>query len=256
AANKHRFLIVKKDPTMEPQDTETNTSNPEQVDTNTEAQHEDAQDVTGETDEVLETAGSDQPDQPDQRSGDAQQTRKPPRRRRKPNEPVADNDEPYFDEDGELDNEEKNPPQSSAPSSTTDVATRALEALTDVVEAFDAGSGDPFDRTNTLAEQLRAAADALTASSQPAPATKVADHTEIHDKLDAVVDQLLKLGKAITAQRLRIDQLEKHTAQPNSRPAGEHRRPHPTMTDVGWPRDLNRNLDRGSVDKAVSFHDL
>lgn len=63
------------------------------------------------------------------------------------------------------------------------------------------------------------------------------------------------MATILTNQRQRLARLEKHFGLPNSQPPGEQ----PTRrddADAGWPLDLNRPLDRESVDKSVSFHDV
>ena len=57
-------------------------------------------------------------------------------------------------------------------------------------------------------------------------------------------------------QGQRIAQVEKRFGVPQSTPAGETpARTSDADDDVDWPLDLNRPLDRDSVEKSLSFHD-
>ena len=94
----------------------------------------------------------------------------------------------------------------------------------------------------------------------PEPASKAAPAIET-TKLDTLLTQMEALGKGLQEQRQklgqRMAQLEKHFGLPNSSPAGE--RPNgskDSQDDDSWSLDLNNPLDRESVDKSISFHDL
>lgn len=94
-----------------------------------------------------------------------------------------------------------------------------------------------------------------TGGGQPAP-----DKPAGQSKIDQLLAQVATLAKGLTDQAQlgqRIAQLEKHFGLPNSTPAGE--RPSGGADEDendGWSLDLNRPVDRESVDKSVSFHDL
>ena len=91
-----------------------------------------------------------------------------------------------------------------------------------------------------------------TASAPPAAAP--APEARVTEQLEAVATSLRTLTDAVREQGQRLGRLEKGVALPNSRSAPEvtEKRAEP---EVGWPLDLNRPLDRDSVDKALSFHD-
>ena len=72
-------------------------------------------------------------------------------------------------------------------------------------------------------------------------------------QLENVATSLRTLTDAVKEQGQRLARVEKGTGLPNSRTHDE--RPPAREEDVGWPLDLNRPLDRESVDKATSFHD-
>lgn len=95
----------------------------------------------------------------------------------------------------------------------------------------------------------------------PEPASKSAAPAIDTTKLDTLLTQMEALGKGLQEQRQklgqRMAQLEKHFGLPNSSPAGE--RPNGSKNeedDDSWSLDLNNPLDRESVDKSISFHDL
>jgi hypothetical protein len=87
------------------------------------------------------------------------------------------------------------------------------------------------------------------AAEHPAPATDA----HVSKQLENVASSLRSLTDAVKEQGQRLARVEKGTGLPNSRTHDE--RPPPREEDVGWPLDLNRPLDRESVDKATSFHD-
>jgi len=74
-------------------------------------------------------------------------------------------------------------------------------------------------------------------------------------QLAELAEALRSLTDTVKEQQQRLARLEKRFGLPHSAPAEER----PARTDddeVGWPLDLNRPFDRDSVDKAVSFHDV
>jgi len=77
----------------------------------------------------------------------------------------------------------------------------------------------------------------------------------IRKDLSGLTDSVKKLVEALKEQAQRLSKLEKRFGLPNSAPAREEGN-RPEDEDVGWPMDLNRPFDRENVDKAVSFHDL
>jgi len=75
------------------------------------------------------------------------------------------------------------------------------------------------------------------------------------DQLAELATELRALTDTVKEQQQRLARLEKRFGLPNSAPSGE-RPPRADDEDVGWPMDLNRPFDRESVDKAISFHEL
>ena len=132
-------------------------------------------------------------------------------------------------------------------------------------EPSDAKDGDAF------AEHLQAARAALTqlASLTSAPASEPeaeaaeAAPTEAPAKLpDELTTTLAAMGESFRAladtvkeQQQRLARVEKQFGLPNSSQSPESVRK-AAPEEVGWPMDLNNPMDRESVDKAVSFHDL
>ena len=98
----------------------------------------------------------------------------------------------------------------------------------------------------------KAKADADPPSSEP-PAPAPSTDAQVSKQLENVATSLRTLTDAVKEQGQRLARVEKGTGLPNSRTHDE--RPPAREEDVGWPLDLNRPLDRESVDKATSFHD-
>lgn len=129
-------------------------------------------------------------------------------------------------------------------------------------EPSDATDGDAF------AEHLQAARAALTqlAALTSAPASEAEAEpasTEAPAKLpDELTTTLAAMGESFRAladtvkeQQQRLARVEKQFGLPNSSQSPESVRK-AAPEEVGWPMDLNNPMDRESVDKAVSFHDL
>ena len=96
------------------------------------------------------------------------------------------------------------------------------------------------------------AGDAVSAGSNPDAGTA---GDGVAAQLGTLVTELRTLTGTVQEQQQRLARLEKRFGLPNSAPSGE-RPAKPEDEDVGWPLDLNRPYDRESVDKAVSFHDV
>jgi hypothetical protein len=91
-----------------------------------------------------------------------------------------------------------------------------------------------------------------TPASAPAsqPATPASAAPSADSRLQTAVEALTA---AVREQNQRLSVVEKQFGLPNSTPVGD--RPVAKVADVSWPVDLNRPLDRDSVEKAVSFHE-
>ncbi len=115
---------------------------------------------------------------------------------------------------------------------------------------------DALGKVAAMLEAAKNAADGDSAPEAQAPATAsdppAADR--VSAELAAVASTLRTLTEAVKEQGQRLGRLEKGIGLPNSRSAPE--RPARTdADDASWPLDLNKPLDRASVDKSVSFHD-
>ena len=117
-----------------------------------------------------------------------------------------------------------------------------LERVSALVDAG-AARPDPSDG----AEKQPAATDAALSTEPPAGTSS---------QFGELTTALRVLTDSVREQQQRLARLEKRFGLPNSAPSGERRRPTEGDEDVSWPLDLNRGLDRENVDKAVSFHDV
>lgn len=109
---------------------------------------------------------------------------------------------------------------------------------------------DRVGQTLDAAKSAGAAQPTIKTESPEAPVPDIAS------KLDEVVTVLRSLGETVKEQQQRLARMEKRFGLPNSTPTGERPARAGDDADIGWPLDLNRSLDRDSVDKAISFHDV
>jgi hypothetical protein len=107
--------------------------------------------------------------------------------------------------------------------------------------------------TKNTPEQLPSAST-LAPASQPQPG-QANEPDEVSKQLSSVAASMRTLADAMKDQSQRLGRLEKGVGLPNSRQAPERTAPRPGSEDVSWPLDLNRPMDRESVDKTTSFHD-
>lgn len=135
-------------------------------------------------------------------------------------------------------------------------------------EAGDAADGEDNSEP-TFEAHLAAARDALAqlarlTASKPTPAPEPpppeapkapALPQELTASLAAMTESFRALAETVKEQQQRLARVEKQFGLPNSAPSTERvRKAEPE--EVGWPMDLNHPMDRESVDKAVSFHDM
>ncbi|RJS14226.1 hypothetical protein DRW03_35215 [Corallococcus sp. H22C18031201] len=182
-----------------------------------------------------------------------------------------------------MDDAPQDTPQTEGASSTTSdtakadgelltTAQQALEAVTALVEALASTEGADDVRVVEVAQHLRALADVLdadeddseedvearekSATASPAPAPVPAPEAPaVMESLTKLTDAVRALEGAMKEQHQRLGRVEKQHGLPNSTTSAE-RPPKPPVEDVGWPLDLNKPLNRESVDKALSFHDI
>ncbi|WP_408891570.1 hypothetical protein ACJ2CR_19100 [Myxococcus faecalis] len=155
-------------------------------------------------------------------------------------------------------------------------AQQALEAVTALVEALTSTDGIDGVRVVEVAQHLRALADALeededdsedeedvearakAANAAPPPPAAPApgpDASGVMEGLTKLTDAVRALEGSVKEQHQRLGRVEKQFGLPNSSAPAE-RPPKPPAEDVGWPLDLNKPLNRESVDKSLSFHDV
>jgi uncharacterized coiled-coil protein SlyX len=111
-------------------------------------------------------------------------------------------------------------------------------------------------RLGELAKQVPAKTDNTPAAPkpEPAPAAK-AVAADVNESLAKLAESFRALSETVKEQQQRLGRVEKQFGLPNSAAPAE-RVSKATVEDVGWPLDLNKPKDRESVDKAISFHDL
>ncbi|NTX56916.1 hypothetical protein [Myxococcus sp. CA039A] len=156
-------------------------------------------------------------------------------------------------------------------------AQQALEAVTALVEALTSTDGVDGVRVVEVAQHLRALADALeededdsedeedvearakaanpAPAPQPTPPAPSPDASGVMEGLTKLTDAVRALEGSVKEQHQRLGRVEKQFGLPNSSAPAE-RPPKPAVEDVGWPLDMNKPLNRESVDKALSFHDV
>ena len=89
---------------------------------------------------------------------------------------------------------------------------------------------------------------------EPKDDTKKVDLAPITEGLAKLNEAFKALSESVTAQAQRLGRVEKQFGLPNSAPPPEPvTKSQPE--EVGWPMDLNKPMDRENVDKAVSFHE-
>jgi hypothetical protein len=115
------------------------------------------------------------------------------------------------------------------------------------------GAGD-VRAVITAVRSTLADVQALLAGVADAAEAGPADKAAGDGGLGAVATALKALTAAVTTQGERLTALEKRAGIPQSRSPETPPRP-AAPAEVSWPLDLNRPLDRASVDRTVSFHD-
>ncbi|OPZ42401.1 MAG: hypothetical protein BWY94_02144 [Actinobacteria bacterium ADurb.BinA094] len=242
AANKHRFLIVKRDDAMDDDNTtDTTTTDPSPSAAPT-AKLDDGtalgaaltalESLTG----LVELLGSLGADQADARLAElAEELRS-----------VAEQllaRSAGDDEDVEARAKGDAATKSTEPSTFAGNVTAAKQALARLAE---------------LAAKVPAAETETPAQPEPAVAAKDSSATatpSVTDSLAKLADSFRALSETVKEQQQRLGRVEKQFGLPNSAAPAE-RMSKATVEDVGWPLDLNKPKDRESVDKAISFHDL
>jgi len=230
AANKHRFLIVKRDDAMDDttQDTTTTETEP------TAKLDEDsalgvALTALESLTELVELLGSLGADQADARLAELA------RELRSVAEQLVGDDE----DDEEVEaraKTESEPTKPVEPSTFAGNVTAAKQALARLAELV---SKAPATKTEK--------------PTDPAPAAT--EPPCMTESLAKLAESFRSLSETVKEQQQRLGRVEKQFGLPNSAAPAE-RVSKTTSHDVGWPLDLNQPKDRESVDKTLSFHDL
>lgn len=245
AANKHRFLIVKRDDAMDDDNTNDTHTNEPSLPAAPTAKLDDGtalgaaltalESLTG----LVELLGSLGADQADARLAElAQELRTVAEEllARTASEDDAEDVAARAKTGGE-------PELPAEPPTFASNVTAAKQALARLAEL---ASKVPAAKTDKLAEPAR------DPSPTPAAPAVTAGVTESLAKL---ADSFRALADTVKEQQQRLGRVEKQFGLPNSAAPAE-RVSKATVEDVGWPLDLNKPKDRESVDKAISFHDL
>ncbi|MFI5297479.1 MAG: hypothetical protein ACHREM_05220 [Polyangiales bacterium] len=127
-----------------------------------------------------------------------------------------------------------------------------------------ASVGDAVTKVRALLSEVKAILAPPTSSAPvaPPPVAPASAAAPIAPAVDGQITQQMKsihttldaLAIAMKDQSTRLGRIEKGTPLPNSRAHEERPRARPDA-EVSWPFDLNRPLDRESVAKGESFHD-
>jgi hypothetical protein len=131
-----------------------------------------------------------------------------------------------------------------------------------------APASPPPAADSALAKSLAAATSALNrlsefaARSSPARAEKrqqpppSSDMASLQESIAKLAESVRTLTDTVREQQQRLGRVEKHFGMPNSAAPAERVSKAEDEEDVGWPLDLNKPMGREHIDKSVSFHDL
>lgn len=104
-----------------------------------------------------------------------------------------------------------------------------------------------------LANKVEVPAPAPAPAAEPAP-EPIPTEPPSDDAIAKLTQQFEVFSNLMKEQQQRLGRVEKNVGLPNSNPAPEQVSKTDTK-EVSWPLDLNDFKDRESVDKSVSFHD-
>jgi hypothetical protein len=237
AANKHRFLIVKRDDAMDDDNTTDTTNNDPSPSAAPTAKLDDGtalgaalsalESLTG----LVELLGSLGADQADARLAElAEELRS-----------VAEQLLARTAQDEDIEARAKG--DHAKPAEPRDFAGNVTAAKQALVRLAELAAKVPAPRTETPAQPS-------TTKDSSAPTTP-----NVTESLAKLAESFRSLSETVKEQQQRLGRVEKQFGLPNSAAPAE-RVSKATVEDVGWPLDLNKPKDRESVDKAISFHDL
>jgi len=241
AANKHRFLVVKRDESMADM-TKNSSAKPPAAPSAPES--DGAEQVTKAIGDALGIATTalealtNAIEQLGQIVGDADTT-----------PIVAELAEELSSVAGQLASAAGVEPSASGTSSDVSGAVEGVRSMLAQVSELLASSA-----TKNTPEQPPTASTPAPAS-EPQPGPQASEPNEVSKQLSSVAASMRTLADAMKDQSQRLGRLEKGVGLPNSRQAPERPTGRPGTEEVSWPLDLNRPMDRESVDKTTSFHD-
>lgn len=118
--------------------------------------------------------------------------------------------------------------------------------------------GPALESSLAAAKQAVSRLDALVKSGAMHPpaasGAATADASNTTEALAKMTESLRELTETVKEQQQRLGRVEKQFGLPNSAAPAE-RVEKGNVENVGWPLDLNKPMDRASVDKSTSFHD-
>jgi hypothetical protein len=242
AANKHRFLVVKRDESMADKTKKSGAKPPAAPGA---PESESAQQVSKAIGDALGIATTalealtNAIEQLGQTAGDADTT-----------PIVAELAEELASVAGQLAAAAGVEPSSMEASGDVSTAVEGVRTMLSQVAELLASSASKSDGAPTPAPQPATPTDPDSTPAQPEN-----EPDEVSKHLASVATSLRTLTDAMKDTSQRIGRLEKGVGLPNSRQAPERPAGRPGTEEVSWPLDLNRPMDRESVDKTTSFHD-
>lgn len=140
---------------------------------------------------------------------------------------------------------------------TGESASEGVEEKQKTESATDAPTDQLTANLQAVKEALSQLSALVDKADSPAAAPEAATISiaPLEEAISKLGDSLRELSGLVQEQQGRLAQVEKQFGLPNSASSIEHVSK-PSFEDVGWPLDLNKPMDRESVDKAISFHDL
>ena len=144
--------------------------------------------------------------------------------------------------------------RAGVPASGDDGGSDEIEEADEGAPAEDASFEANLASARAALAQLSSLTAAAKPEAAPSPAPAPALPEQLTASLEAMTASFRALAETVKEQQQRLARVEKQFGLPNSTSTERVRKAEPE--EVGWPMDLNHPMDRESVDKTVSFHDL
>lgn len=163
--------------------------------------------------------------------------------------PVESGDATASDDQPEPEGTPAGADQSDEAASEDDGSAAMLQALTSLKDSL-----QPLGALIASLQPQAAKPPKAASVPSPSPAKKAGELDRVTDQLSLLTGAMNTLAGMFKAQNQRLSQVEKRFGLPNSAPTGEGE----DGADKGasWPFDINTPVDRESVDESVSFHDV